>query len=285
MSISRMIDSISASEMSEPIALCIGWDVGGWHGRKDGLAVLALFNDGTVQRVGRCQRAALGDMVYSGILDLEQLLGLVGMLPEIRWPRIVIGIDAPLGLPCAFVESSASRLTDNPARIGRLPATVVENRLAYRDTERAVCAEYRPRFRKGWRPLSPSFDGMGSNISKARRAAAQLRTLEPELVRVVPFEADTTAVAVIEVYPALWNALRSDELDPSVAAVVGSAKSEPLPDVRDGVLCALAAACYERTLRDMKGRPQVTLPPDNELVTREGWIYAPRLIATVGTSS
>jgi hypothetical protein len=125
---------------------------------------------------------------------------------------------------------------------------------------------------------------MGSNISKARRAAAQLRTLKPQLVRVVPFEADTAAVAVIEVYPALWNVLRPDELDPSAAAVVGSAKSEPLPDVRDGVLRALAAACYERTLRGLKGRPHVALPPDNEQVTREGWIYAPRLVPAVGTS-
>lgn len=270
--------------MTEPIAVCIGWDVGGWHGRKDGLAALALFHDGTVQRVGRCQRVGLGAMVYSGILDLEHLLGLVGMLRDTRWPRVVIGIDAPLGMPHAFVESTGAGLTDRPARLGRLSATVVENRLAYRDTERAVCAEYRPRFRKGWRPLSPSFDGMGSNISKARRAAAHLRTLQPDLVRVVPFEADTAAVAVVEVYPALWNALRPDELDPSIAAVVESAKSEPLPDVRDGVLCALAAACYERTLRGMRGLPHVALPPDDEQVTREGWIYAPRLVPIGGTS-
>jgi hypothetical protein len=279
-----MIDSLSANSATEPIAICIGWDVGGWHGRKDGLAALALFHDGSIRRVGRCQRAGLGELVASGTLDTEHLLGMVGMLRDTRWPRLLIGIDAPLGLPCAFVESTASKLTERPARIGQLAATAVENRLAYRDTERAICAEYQPRFRAGWRPLSPSFDGMGSNISKARTAAAQLRAMEPHHVRLIPFEADNKAVAVLEVYPAVWSALRPDELDPSVAAVVKSARAESVADVRDGVLCALTAACYERTFRGMHGRPQVILAPEDEQFAREGWIYAPRLVPTVGTS-
>jgi len=67
-----------ASELaSEPIALCLGWDVGGWHGQKDGLACVSLFADGTVRRAGRAQAAGLGKVIAAGSLDVERLLDMV----------------------------------------------------------------------------------------------------------------------------------------------------------------------------------------------------------------
>lgn len=264
---------------AEPLALCLGWDVGGWHGQKDGLGAVALSVDGVVHRVGHGMRASLGGTIAAGTLGIEDLLEMVGMLRERPWQRLLIGIDAPLGLPEAFVRITAARITDKAARLGQLSSTVIENRLAYRDTERAVCAEYRSRQKAGWHPLSPSFDGMGSNVSKARTAASQLRWIESDRLRVIPFEADIAPIAVLEVYPALWNALREDELDPSVTAIYESARSEDSPDVRDGILCALAAACYERTRLGMEARPQTMLPPPDPSIAVEGWIYAPQPVS------
>ena len=276
MSISLVPTPFDLREARDPIALCLGWDVGGWHGRKDGLGAVALYDDGTLHRVGHGKQASLGRMIAAGVLALEDLLGMVGMLRSDPWPRILIGIDAPLGLPEAFVESTAGRITNASPRLGELPIAVIENRLAYRDTERAVFAEYKSYLRPGWRPLSPSFDGMGSNVSKARAAVSQLRFLDSARVCLVPFESDAKTVAVLEVYPALWSAIPEPELDSSAARVLEVAKTEASPDVRDGLLCALSAACYERTRLHLGVFPEVILPPDNERIKVEGWIYAPR---------
>ena len=186
-------------------------------------------------------------------------------------------MDAPLGLPQAFVESTTRQFRSAVPRFSELPLRVIENRLAYRDTERAVFAAFNQQMRPGWRPLSSSFDLMGSNVSKARTAASQLRAVDPTRVRVVPFESDTTQVAVLEVYPALWGAFSRDSVDASVADVLESAKVEASADIRDGVLCALAAACYERTRLAIGGRPEIIMPRDDDDRARvEGWIYAPR---------
>ena len=58
--------------------------------------------------------------------------------------------------------------------------------------------------------------------------------------------------------------------------LVGDARRRASPDVRDGLLCALSAACYERTRLRLGVLPEVVLPPDDERIRVEGWIYAPR---------
>jgi hypothetical protein len=118
----------------------------------------------------------------------------------------------------------------------------------------------------------------GEQHQQARTAVSHLRASAPERVRVVPFEADTASVAILEVYPALWSAISIADVDPSIAAVIESARSETSADVRDGALCALAAACYERNRTGVAEVPAVVLPPDNERVRSEGWMYAPRPI-------
>jgi len=79
---------------------------------------------------------------------------------------------------------------------------------------------------------------MGSNVSKAPHGSSQLRAVDPSRVRIIPFEADTTQVAVLEVYPALWAAFSMGSVDASVAGVLESAKAEVSEGLRAaGAMC------------------------------------------------
>jgi len=89
------------------------------HGAKDGLAAVALRRDGLVQRVGRTKRQAFGQMIAGGVRRSKISSGMVGMLRERVWPRILIGVDAPLGLPEAFVESTAGPISPAPSAVQR----------------------------------------------------------------------------------------------------------------------------------------------------------------------
>ena len=71
-SISYVSNPFELREAGEPIALCLGWDVGGWHGRKDGLGAVALYGDGSVHRVGHGKQASLGRMIAGGVLALSE---------------------------------------------------------------------------------------------------------------------------------------------------------------------------------------------------------------------
>ncbi len=259
--------------------LCIGWDVGGWHGSKDGLAALALTTAGEIVRVGEADRHGLGPVVASGAFGVDYLLGYLGLLRhDFRFTRIVIGVDAPLGLPELFLATSAAPLRNMP-RIPRAPERVLDSRLAYRDTEREIYRLFHDAKGSGWRPLSGTFDSFGSNLSKARIGAAALRTdASWGVVKVLPFDEDLGTIAVIEVYPALWDAAPATDWSEQLLRTVKAldALAPNAPDIRDGFRCALAAACYERTRRDgPPWLPTVALPPENSRVTSEGWIYAP----------
>lgn len=262
-------------------ALCIGWDVGGWHGRKDGLAALLLRRNGTVAE-GRGYCSSLGGLIASGLFSVKHLLSCLSLLRDEPWPRIVVGADAPLGLPTAFIESTTAPLSCAGAMCGKLADRMINNPLAYRDTERVIFEMFRNVFRPGWRPLSPTFDRMGSNISKARSGVAQLRANDgPGRVSVVPFDADEGAIAVLEVYPALWDvatvqAPRNDQLQTILAIAAAHAS----PHVGDALRCALTAASYELTRTNTPALlPRVMLPPTAPASTQEGWIFAPILCA------
>lgn len=252
--------------------ICLGWDVGGWHGGKDALAALALSDDGTIRRVGSTVRLSLGPVIAERGLTLRSVAQPIGLDREIEAAeRVIVGVDAPFGFPVQFQREVGADLASAEGVGGPLPDDYIDNPLAYRESDRAVFSA------TDKRPLSPSFDKLTNNITKTRAALSQLVRHHSDL-RVVPFQQDSTRCAVVEVYPALWESARDgDSLDRSLVDILADFATSPTDDERDALLSALAAAAYEcaRTGRD-SSFPDVLLPPDGEeSVREEGWIYGP----------
>jgi len=252
------------------MTLCIGWDVGGWHGKRDGLAALALSPDGAVDPVGRHCTVSLGDLVARGALTLQMMAERLELGTTFgSATRLILAVDAPLGFPRAFVQAASSRFDAVPSLNVPLTEGWIKNPLAYRETDRYVFEKTEKQ------PLSPSLNALANNTSKARAACACLRRKDSR-VRIAPFESDDSEVAVIEVYPALWKKDMS-----GVAVEMLDRVGNTDKDQKDAYLAALTAACYEqaRTAAGGQSLPSVMTPPPglSEVVRVEGWIYAPVL--------
>ena len=260
--------------------LYIGWDVGGWEGSCDGLAVLRCGRDGHVELCGEPKRVRLGRRLTNEF-RADDLLAACGVVQPRN--RVVIGIDAPLGWPAEFVRLvTAGPHGPEPYVPG--DGGEIENRLAYRLTDRVV------RKRCGKKPLSGAFDRLGGNATKAITVCQLLRKNAGAVV--VPQEEDTEQPVVIcEAYPAPWkeHARKEGGLLKSAAEALPGLDMPPLgTDEADAVLCALTAACYDNQARELKrGLPELWLPEDEftianvepggtRLVQQEGWIYFPK---------
>jgi len=198
------------------------------------------------------------------------------------WDRVVTGIDAPLGWPAKLVRL----VTGGAQQAGPyLPkhGGEIENRLAYRYTDRVV---YR-RCRK--KPLSAAFDKLGNNATRAITLCQLLRRNSSAVV-VPQEEGHGRFVVICESYPALWKegGERDGSLIPSaVEGLTGVGMPALGTDEGDAVLCALTAACYDNKMRGLGlGVPGLYMPDDElamadcepqgaRLVREEGWIYLP----------
>src|SRR3712207_6118964 len=119
--------------MNQPI-LAVGWDVGGWLGRKQAVAVIE--QDGE-------QRGWRGGPEKFTLDRLMQCGGSVSDLIKIAWDeapadtmvryRIVLAIDAPLGLPMPFKAFVSGRQLTSATT----PRDIFDQ-LAYRTTDHHV---------------------------------------------------------------------------------------------------------------------------------------------------
>jgi hypothetical protein len=183
--------------------------------------------------------------------------------------RVVIGIGAPLGWPAEFlrlVGSSSQQAA--PCLPG--PGGEIENRLAYRFTDRVVHA------RCGEKPLSAAFGKLGNNATKAITVCQLLR--RDSGAAVVPQEEDDRQPVVFcEAYPGLRKTggrKGAGLLPEAEQALAGLAMLSPGTDEADAVLCALTAACCDNHVRGLgRGLPELGLPPDDPMVRQEGWVY------------
>jgi predicted nuclease with RNAse H fold len=242
--------------------LAIGWDVRGWRGKQQAVAVIRLdlsrpksepewwvsddfqFKPGEPLDLKSLIRPALGDKTKLLLKDAD---------------RVVIGIDAPLAFPGAIKDL----LNDADAQFA--PSTSeIENPLAYRDCERWVYREH------GKKPLSASFDKLGNGATLALALCAGLRR---EGFRVLPQDADTADRAVIEVYPAIVKREAR-----RVSAAVDDlhrllpAELSPGTDQYDAALCALVAAVHAGAGEHL-GLPElVGFQPGFDRA--EGWVYS-----------
>lgn len=254
-------------------ALCLGWDVGGWHGSRDGLGALVLRADGTVDVAGSPVRCSLGREIAEGRFSLDVIVRrlAVASTPD-AVNRVVLGIDAPFALPESFTEAVGTPLNVRHGLAGGLPADYIENRLAFRFTDREV-------FRlTGKHPMSASFNLLTNSTMKGRAALSQLAATDSDDVRVLPFDHDDedARLVVIEVYPALWKR-EGCARNPALRKVLEALPEDLDPDAVDGVLSALTAAAYEATRMELESDlPWILPPPSQEpRVRTEGWIYIP----------
>ena len=258
--------------------LYIGWDVGGWEGKQDGVAVVMVDANGRLTLVQPPVCVGLRGLLCSGAFSVGSLLGACGV--NDGWGRVVIGIDAPLGWPIEAARLMSPDSDEPPYMPGC--AGEIENRLAYRFCDRVV---YR---RCGKKPLPAVFDRLGNNATKAITACRLLAQSDGAVL--VPQGGTTGKVVICEAYPALWKSggRKADRLrEEAEMALVGCVMPKPGCDEADAVLCALTAACYDNQSRGLGTElPELYLPEheygrkDTEAdaettVKTEGWIYFP----------
>ncbi len=260
-------------------ALFIGWDVGGWEGCHDGLAVLRWSPANRLEFCGQPACLRLRDSMAERSFSVASLLRACGVSGP--WGRVVVGIDAPLGWPVEFARLIGADLSDRGAYVPGIGGEI-ENRLAYRLCDRVI---YR-RCRK--KPLSAAFDRLGGNASKAMVGCRLLSDSDGAVL--VPQAGRGGRVTLCEAYPALWkegSSKKGSACREALAVLQGDRLPEPGTDELDAVLCALTAACYDNHVNGLGRRlPELHLPEDEftesaeqgiaELVAQEGWAYFPK---------
>jgi predicted nuclease with RNAse H fold len=245
----------------------IGWDVGGWMGGKHGLAV-AVCNEKDAQIEW------LGTTVFSlpqdGVLTPDFMIKSVLKHPNekgatdidnIDITKIIIGIDAPLGFPYTY-----KKMINGEFIFFNKPMREIENRLAYRDTERYIYEAF------GKKPLSGTFDRLGNNSTVAIYYAQMWCRNYGYAIHPIT-ETDDERKVIIEVYPGLVKSNQKGRALSPVLELIPEGVKEGT-DEYDAVICALMAIAYGAEGR-LSSLPKVVGPFGKwiESAKNEGWIY------------
>lgn len=251
-------------------ALALGWDVGGWMGKKQGIAA-CLIDGNNIRWAGTAQSLSF----LSDIQRMEAPLPLQSILHKIDpslevWAEtgeICIGVDAPLGWPRAFEQMICGNETAGKLSFQK----EIDNPYAYRLTERHIRRLF------GKKPLSAVFDRIGNNASLAILHAR--RWNRENSIERLPFDSlEHTKRSLIEVYPALVKSSSRSEAREEIRPYLPSGIQAGGDDY-DAVLCALYAASLIRP-KAVPGLAPLNGPgkKDAELekiIRKEGWIYYP----------
>lgn len=238
-----------------PAVLAIGWDVGGWGGRRHGIATIR-YSSGSHWSTA-CAPTAV--RLPAGLESFDEwkawACGLCGHSSAAT--RVVVAIDAPFGLPVAFGDL----LDWRPAQLPR-ERMLVTNPYALRKTDRWVAARFKL-------PLSAAFDKLGNNATVAMHHLAFWRA---QGVRVLPFDADDDACpTALEVYPAIVRTDREGSQPEWVRTLLSDCPRGDL-HTDDALVCAALALAW--ACPGAAGAPRLERAP-SELPDREGWIYYP----------
>lgn len=245
--------------MSSTVSL--GWDVGGWLGKKQAVAVVRHSSGSSAPewlgisdqfrlaggqpiRMSSLLPDSLGDEVVDALSDAD---------------RVAVAIDAPLAFSDGFRNHLLAR-----ASIPSPPTREIESLLAYRECERWVAAEF-------WKPLSAAFDKLGNN---ATLAIAVSRRLQAAGYGVVPFETGPFTHEVIEVYPGIVKEAKRTAAAaiPPVHALLPE-HVEQGTDRYDAAICGLLGLLHAVGGSPF-GLPNLVGPPDDFPRTdSEGGIY------------
>nr|WP_240503560.1 DUF429 domain-containing protein [Natranaerobius trueperi] len=234
----------------------IGWDVGGWMGSNHGIAV-CKWKHNSFHWLGKLKEVSIPKRSLISFNDL-----ITGFEKEIESAsKVVIGVDAPLGIPEDFINLQNDKFTFVR------PDREIENPLAYRFTDRHIYKVL------GKKPLSATFDRLGNNYTVAM-VHCKKWCYENSFV-IHPFEIQDNYREIIEVYPAIFKTILNDL---NLSYQIEFIKSL-LPDdlyershSYDAALCAIMALCYSMRYTTSK-LPTLVEPPENPKIRTEGWIY------------
>lgn len=238
--------------------ISIGWDVRGWRGKQQAVAVLEIkrsklhwsvsddfqFEPGSTLDLSSLLMPALGEQ-YSQRLDNAN--------------QVVLAIDAPLAFPQALTRL----LTDSNA-VFEVASSEISNPLAYRDCERWIYKQY------GKKPLSASFDKLGNGATLAISMAHALKRSGFELM---PQYRGNTTRSIIEVYPGLHkmqhrrNALAIPPLHRHIPEDI-----MPGTDQYDAAICAILGAVYAGCGSQLGLPGLVDLQQGYD--PQSGWVYS-----------
>ena len=245
--------------------LGVGFDVGGWLGKKQAVAVVegdgqrrVWHGSATAFTVAKLAAAPHG----GSPLDLVRLAWPKAPGDLLERYRVVIGIDAPLGFPQTFAQLVAGGQVTLEGQTKE-----IDSPLAYRECERIVHRTY------GKKPLSAVFDKLGNNATVGIVHARRWR--DTHGFRVLPFqEGGNGNRMIIEVYPALVK--RGPSATPGIAKLLPSQLMVGT-DEYDAAICSVLALSHGLAGRDPE-LPTLNGPSpemDASKVQSEGWIYAP----------
>lgn len=247
--------------MQRPV-VAIGWDAGGWRGKKQGLAALIREETGQIRLLQPPSGRSLEQWGEAHRLDRFVEVATAGTATR-KSHRVVIGIDAPLGFPSAF-----TKLLNGTATAVNLEKEMIHNRYAFRETDRVIAERFKM-------PLSASFDKLGNNASVAMHYALGWRE---QGLRVLPFDVDDGVSDIaIEVYPAIVCESAGGDRPSWLQPILNLAEGlERGSDTQDALVCAALALAYHSC--GTGGLPRMA-GPDRELPKGEGWIYTPEGLA------
>jgi hypothetical protein len=241
----------------------LGWDVGGWQGKKQGFAV-AVWDGMNIEWKNSPYVTSLDQLGNDPIVALWNLwarfMGTEELGPD---DKVVIGIDAPLGWPMDF-----QALIHNTSKFPEKVEKQINNRFAYRKTEQYIYEKYEKM------PLSASFDKLGNNATVAISYAKEWANRD--LYRVLPQQSNSFCRrAIIEVYPGLEKD-RDPFKNDAVKNALDRLPSSLPDDTYDAAICALLAL----SMADQTGEtklPRLEGPADKGIdeavLQAEGWIY------------
>lgn len=282
--------------------LYIGWDVGGWLGKTDGLAGYVFGHSGAMLRRIPGKTVSLWKELEGQRWSLERFIRLLDpQLTLDRFDRVVVAIDAPFGMPARFIRSIQSDIAKVPEP-EYASDKVSDWRLAYRVTDRLVAKRFDVKLQ------SPCLDRLTNNMTKVRAALAEFIRENPKMAA-PPFRPDVpgvTRIAAIEVVPAVWW---SEKWINFTSSCIPESHRGDDKDALDASVCALNALWYDLAVTGItKGRfpllppidPGTTPAPevipknlvpeslaeyepestaeDREAIAQEGWIQAPDLV-------
>lgn len=239
-------------------AIGIGWDVRGWQGSAQAVAVVGWqASSNSLHWLGISPLFRLSSRVSPDLAALLRpaLQHELTLMQVLTCPQLALGIDAPLAFPRALHD-----LLNGHPHPCAVPEREIDNPYAYRDCERWLHQQYNKK------PLSATFDRLGNNATLALSMLPRLADLQ-----LVPKVQERARRAVLEVYPALAKVGgKNSPAWPGLAAllpadlVVGT-------DRYDASLCALMALQYAAEGK-VTALPAL-VPPADEMALDEGWVY------------
>ena len=234
----------------KPAHYSIGWDVGGWNcdrnqQSRDAIAIV----DADLTLVGTPWRGNLRGLINRAASTREWLEGLFevcGVEAPAEGCRATLAIDTPLGFSDGF-----RGLVNNLQPAGPVGDSQA-NPYLHRETERFL-------FARGWKPLSPIKDMIGSQATKGMHVLAKFA---PQVARCGVWT-DGARLEAIEGYPTV---ARKSVV---IRKLRASFPSMPHADIEDALLCALLAHLFSH-------RPDDLESPGAGIPETEGWIWVPK---------